>query len=110
MSISSWWGRVTRWAGMAAAPRSRPGARKAWPLTDPRRQAGGARRELAGALPPAGAGPGDGAVNRSRIEWTGVTWNPVTGCTKVSPGCDHCYAETLAERFRPPGRDAETAL
>lgn len=35
----------------------------------------------------------------TRIEWTDVTWNPVTGCTKVSPGCKHCYAETLAERF-----------
>ena len=34
------------------------------------------------------------------IEWTDATWNPVTGCTKVSPGCDNCYAETLAERFR----------
>ena len=34
------------------------------------------------------------------IEWTDATWNPVTGCTKVSAGCDHCYAETLAERFR----------
>ncbi|MGW6744832.1 DUF5131 family protein [Streptomyces sp. NPDC055025] len=34
------------------------------------------------------------------IEWTDTTWNPVTGCTKVSPGCDHCYAETFAERFR----------
>jgi protein gp37 len=33
------------------------------------------------------------------IEWTGATWNPVTGCTKVSPGCDHCYAETIAHRF-----------
>lgn len=38
--------------------------------------------------------------DRSKIEWTDATWNPVTGCTKVSPGCDHCYAETLAERFR----------
>ena len=36
----------------------------------------------------------------TKIEWTDDTWNPVTGCTKVSPGCDHCYAETLAERFR----------
>jgi protein gp37 len=36
----------------------------------------------------------------SAIEWTDSTWNPVTGCTKVSPGCDHCYAETFAERFR----------
>lgn len=38
--------------------------------------------------------------DRSAIEWTDATWNPVTGCTKVSPGCDHCYAETFAERFR----------
>lgn len=36
--------------------------------------------------------------DRSRIEWTDATWNPVTGCTKVSVGCDHCYAHTLAER------------
>src|SRR5437764_2069596 len=34
------------------------------------------------------------------IEWTDATWNPVTGCTQVSPGCDHCYALTFAERFR----------
>lgn len=37
---------------------------------------------------------------RSSIEWTDATWNPVRGCTKVSPGCKHCYAETFAERFR----------
>jgi hypothetical protein len=36
----------------------------------------------------------------SKIEWTDETWNPVTGCTKVSPGCDRCYAERFAERFR----------
>ncbi len=36
----------------------------------------------------------------SKIEWTDATWNPVTGCTEVSPGCDHCYARTFAERFR----------
>ena len=36
----------------------------------------------------------------SSIEWTGATWNPVRGCTKISPGCAHCYAETFAERFR----------
>jgi protein gp37 len=36
----------------------------------------------------------------SAIEWTDATWNPVTGCTKVSPGCANCYAETFAERFR----------
>jgi protein gp37 len=33
------------------------------------------------------------------IEWTDATWNPLVGCTKVSPGCDHCYAETLVNRF-----------
>lgn len=36
----------------------------------------------------------------SSIEWTDATWNPVRGCTKISPGCAHCYAETFAERFR----------
>jgi protein gp37 len=36
----------------------------------------------------------------SRIEWTDATWNPVRGCTKISPGCKHCYAERFAERFR----------
>ena len=36
----------------------------------------------------------------SSIEWTDATWNPVTGCTKVSPGCKHCYAEAFAERWR----------
>ena len=36
----------------------------------------------------------------TKIAWTDATWNPVTGCTKVSPGCDHCYAEAVAERFR----------
>jgi protein gp37 len=44
----------------------------------------------------------------STIEWTEATWNPVTGCTKVSPGCAHCYAETFAERFRGvPGHPYE---
>lgn len=38
--------------------------------------------------------------SQSAIEWTDATWNPVTGCSKVSPGCAHCYAETFAERFR----------
>ena len=37
---------------------------------------------------------------KSTIEWTDSTWNPVRGCTKISPGCAHCYAETFAERFR----------
>jgi protein gp37 len=38
--------------------------------------------------------------DKSRIEWTDATWNPVRGCSKISPGCLHCYAETFAERFR----------
>jgi len=39
-------------------------------------------------------------ASSSKIEWTEATWNPVRGCTKISPGCKHCYAETFAERFR----------
>ena len=39
----------------------------------------------------------------SKIEWTEQTWNPVTGCTKVSPGCKHCYAETMAGRLQAMG-------
>lgn len=42
----------------------------------------------------------------STIEWTDATWNPVTGCTKVSPGCAHCYAERLAERLQRMGAAA----
>jgi protein gp37 len=38
--------------------------------------------------------------DHSKIEWTDATWNPLRGCTKISPGCKHCYAETFAERFR----------
>src|ERR1043166_725460 len=44
----------------------------------------------------------------SEIEWTDATWNPVRGCTKITPGCDHCYAATFAERFRGvPGHPYE---
>jgi protein gp37 len=39
-------------------------------------------------------------ANTTAIEWTDATWNPVTGCTKISAGCDHCYAERFSERFR----------
>ncbi len=39
----------------------------------------------------------------SKIEWTEQTWNPTTGCTKISPGCKHCYAETMARRLRAMG-------
>lgn len=50
-------------------------------------------------------------ADKTAIEWTDATWNPVTGCTKVSPGCDHCYAETLAERFRgTPGHPYENGF
>lgn len=42
----------------------------------------------------------------SKIEWTEQTWNPTIGCTKVSPGCKHCYAETLAKRLKHMGVDA----
>lgn len=42
-------------------------------------------------------------VAKSHIEWTEMTWNPVTGCTKVSPGCKYCYAETLARRLKAMG-------
>jgi protein gp37 len=38
------------------------------------------------------------------IEWTEVTWNPVTGCDRISPGCDHCYALTLAKRLKAMGQ------
>jgi protein gp37 len=45
---------------------------------------------------------------KTQIEWTDATWNPVRGCTKISPGCKHCYAETFAERFRGvPGHPYE---
>ena len=40
---------------------------------------------------------------RSEIEWTDTTWNPVTGCTKISHGCKHCYAERMAKRLRDMG-------
>lgn len=43
-------------------------------------------------------------ARRSGIEWTEATWNPVTGCTKVSPGCKHCYAERMARRLQAMGQ------
>jgi protein gp37 len=47
-------------------------------------------------------------AEHSTIEWTDATWNPVRGCTKISPGCKHCYAEAFAERFRGvPGHPYE---
>jgi protein gp37 len=47
-------------------------------------------------------------ANTTTIEWTDATWNPVTGCTKISKGCDNCYAERFSERFRgTPGHPFE---
>jgi protein gp37 len=43
-------------------------------------------------------------ATKSTIEWTEATWNPVTGCTKISPGCDNCYAERLAHRLQLMGQ------
>jgi protein gp37 len=49
--------------------------------------------------------------DNSAIEWCDATWNPVTGCTEVSPGCDHCYAKTFAERWRgTPGHHFENGF
>lgn len=55
--------------------------------------------------------------DKSAIEWTDATWNPVTGCSKVSPGCAHCYAERLTARFSktalpwtPANAEANVAL
>jgi len=48
--------------------------------------------------------------SNSAIEWTDATWNPVSGCTKVSDGCDHCYAERITERFHGKGSFAEVVL
>jgi protein gp37 len=50
-------------------------------------------------------------ADSSDIEWTDATWNPVTGCTKISPGCDNCYASRFSERFRgTPGHPFETGF
>ena len=43
-------------------------------------------------------------AGNSHIEWTDATWNPVTGCSKVSPGCKHCYAERMAKRLQAMGQ------
>jgi protein gp37 len=50
-------------------------------------------------------------ASSTAIEWTDATWNPVTGCTKISAGCDHCYAERFSERFRgTPGHPFENGF
>lgn len=50
-------------------------------------------------------------AQNSTIEWTDTTWNPVTGCTKISAGCDNCYAARFSERFRGvPGHPFESGF
>ena len=44
---------------------------------------------------------------KSKIEWTESTWNPVTGCTKISEGCQHCYAERMARRLHAMGQELQ---
>ena len=44
-------------------------------------------------------------ISKSAIEWTEATWNPLTGCTKISPGCKHCYAERMSKRLKAMGHD-----
>src|SRR5215208_8225539 len=43
-------------------------------------------------------------ADNTAIEWTDATWNPVTGCTKISPGCENCYAERMARRLQAMGQ------
>lgn len=56
-------------------------------------------RDVLSASPPTRRRAGNAAA-----EWTESTWNPVTGCTKISPGCKHCYAERMAKRLQAMGR------
>jgi len=58
------------------------------------------RTSSASTAPSRGFADGD----NSHIEWTDATWNPVTGCSKISPGCKHCYAERLALRLQAMGQ------
>src|SRR4051812_29668226 len=50
------------------------------------------------------ASRGFGMADKSGIEWTESTWNPTTGCDRTSPGCDRCYAMTLAKRLKAMGQ------
>ena len=47
---------------------------------------------------------------QTSIEWTEMTWNPVVGCTKVSPGCKHCYAENMAYRLQAMGTPGNNSV
>jgi len=86
-------------------PRCLPGSRTRKPTATGSSTAGSAR--LVHSLGIARGGDGIGSPGKqtlmaatSTIEWTDATWNPTSGCTKVSPGCDNCYAMKFAERFR----------
>ena len=87
----------------AAAPSARASASPrpaSIPAAAPRRS----RSRSSRASPRRSPGEGRRAMgDNSTIEWTDATWNPVTGCTKISPGCKHCYAERLAERLQAMG-------
>jgi len=86
-------------------------------LSEPRKAATDRRSAARNPLrPPSSSGPPrfeplfyhTVMSDKSGIEWTDATWNPVTGCTQVSPGCDHCYALAFSERFRGvPGHHFE---
>lgn len=68
-------------------------------------------RRFAGAPPKEPRQRAEGMGQNSAIEWTDTTWNPVTGCTKIARGCDNCYAERFAERFRGvPGHPFENGF
>jgi protein gp37 len=80
---------------LGGAKAARPSLADVWRRHDAR---------CAGEIVNVGTDSGDGAVSdRSAIEWTDATWNPVTGCTKISPGCAHCYIEHTPP-FRIHGR------
>jgi protein gp37 len=63
------------------------------------------KRPAVAILPAFSCGKERIMAQASSIEWTESTWNPVTGCTKISPGCAHCYAERMAKRLQAMGQD-----
>src|SRR3990167_10610248 len=68
----------------------------------------GQGEEGAPQAPPSRRAFFEATMSKTKIEWTDNSWNVVTGCTKISPGCKHCYAETFAERWRgTPGHPYE---
>src|SRR5215831_4104710 len=90
-----------RWSITCSSPRN-----NRWPTTS--WAASFASTETAGASLKTSPQGRPQVSTHSKIEWTDATWNPVTGCTKVSPGCKYCYALTFAERFRgTPGHPFE---